>query len=144
MSVTRQQVVEEALSWIGTPFVHNQSVKGIGADCRGVVSGVVQELRLYAGVSFPPYTMNPDPRLMREELHKHLDEIGFKALRPADVVWFRVAREPQHLGVIVKMDPLTMVHAVNGQTRREVIETVLRPPWNQRVIGCFRYRGLED
>lgn len=29
----RQDIAEEALTWLGTPFAHQQRLKGVGADC---------------------------------------------------------------------------------------------------------------
>src|SRR5690606_41358238 len=37
---TRQLVVAEALTWIGTPYRHQASRKHVGCDCLGLVRGV--------------------------------------------------------------------------------------------------------
>ena len=34
------QIVTEALEWLGTPWFHGQSLKGIGTDCVGFIAGV--------------------------------------------------------------------------------------------------------
>jgi NlpC/P60 family putative phage cell wall peptidase len=33
-------ILEEARSWIGTPYQHQASLKGVGCDCIGLVRGV--------------------------------------------------------------------------------------------------------
>jgi len=33
-------VVAEALTWLGTPYRHQASLKGVGCDCLGLVRGV--------------------------------------------------------------------------------------------------------
>jgi hypothetical protein len=38
--VRRSDIIAEARSWIGTPYAHQASVKGIGCDCLGLVRGV--------------------------------------------------------------------------------------------------------
>ena len=40
-----ERVVELARSWIGTPYVHQASVRGVGCDCLGLLRGVWRELR---------------------------------------------------------------------------------------------------
>ena len=40
MSVTRADIVAEARAWIGTPYRHQASLKGVGCDCLGLVRGV--------------------------------------------------------------------------------------------------------
>ena len=38
--ITRAAIVAEARSWLGTPYHHQASRKGAGADCLGLVRGV--------------------------------------------------------------------------------------------------------
>jgi NlpC/P60 family putative phage cell wall peptidase len=40
MTITRTTIVAEARSWIGTPYRHQASLKGVGCDCLGLVRGV--------------------------------------------------------------------------------------------------------
>ena len=39
-----ETVVRAARGWIGTPYHHQASVKGVGTDCLGLVRGVWREL----------------------------------------------------------------------------------------------------
>lgn len=38
--VTRAAIVAEARSWLGTPYRHQASLKGVGCDCLGLVRGI--------------------------------------------------------------------------------------------------------
>ncbi len=38
--MTRDDIIAEARSWIGTPYRHQASLKGVGCDCLGLVRGV--------------------------------------------------------------------------------------------------------
>ena len=40
----RGRVLEEACSWIGTPYRYGASAKGVGCDCLGLVRGVWRAL----------------------------------------------------------------------------------------------------
>ena len=40
MSFTVDDVVKEARTWIGTPFVHQGRTKGLACDCLGLMIGV--------------------------------------------------------------------------------------------------------
>ena len=53
--VTRDQVVAEARSWIGTKFVHGAGVKGAGCDCAHLVSEVYVKLGLIPPFEYPIY-----------------------------------------------------------------------------------------
>ena len=38
--ISRSLIVAEARDWIGTPYRHQASLKGVGCDCLGLVRGV--------------------------------------------------------------------------------------------------------
>ncbi|MBN9249774.1 MAG: hypothetical protein J0I86_04210, partial [Mesorhizobium sp.] len=38
------EIVAEALSWLGTPYRHQASSKGVGCDCLGLIRGVWRSL----------------------------------------------------------------------------------------------------
>jgi len=40
MYITRSLIVAETRAWIGTPYRHQASLKGVGCDCLGLVRGV--------------------------------------------------------------------------------------------------------
>lgn len=141
----REEIVARAREWINTPFVDQGRVQGEGVDCAGIVEMVPKSLGAYADAVIKPYSRNPDPVRMRAELEKHLDVIGFKYLLPADIIWFRVERQPQHLGIITEVEPdLRMVHASNVASVMKVVETGVSSYWKKRVQGCYRYRGIEE
>ena len=51
-----ERVVAIAREWIGTPYVHQASVKGAGCDCLGLLRGVWRELRGEEPEAMPPYS----------------------------------------------------------------------------------------
>jgi NlpC/P60 family putative phage cell wall peptidase len=44
VSNLERAVVAEAMDWIGTPYRHQASRKGVGCDCLGLVRGVWRAL----------------------------------------------------------------------------------------------------
>ena len=140
---TRGLVVAMALSWLGTPFVHSQGVKGVGVDCVQLVKQVGVESGFQFSGDLPVYGMTPDYQVMQRELNKHLDPIPFRGLQIADLLWFK-SEGMLHLGIVIETNPLTVVHAYNGKNRKEVIRTRVYGDWRHNINGCFRYRGIED
>ncbi len=104
MDVTRQQIVAEARTWIGTPFQHGQSCKGKGADCIGLVIGVFRALGCLAPDYFPP------PYSQQWHVHQH-DELltrmamaaGFAEKHadpePGDIFLFKFGHVCSHVGI---------------------------------------------
>src|SRR5471030_1040572 len=89
------EIVRIARSWIGTPYLHQASVKGAGCDCLGLLRGVWRELRGEEPEDLPPYS--PDWAEARGEetlysaLKRHLTEIDHATIAPGDVALFRMA-----------------------------------------------------
>jgi cell wall-associated NlpC family hydrolase len=48
-------IVKEAMSWVGTPFVHGASVKGSGCDCLGLIKGVYENVFSCTADALPVY-----------------------------------------------------------------------------------------
>lgn len=95
-----------ARTWIGTPYHHQASVKGVGCDCLGLVRGVYAELYGRAAEDPPAYTRDLAEATGRETLleaaRRHLVEIAPTDARPGDVVIFRLrpGAMAKHCGII--------------------------------------------
>lgn len=100
--ITRADIIAEALSWRGTPHVHQASAKGVGADCKGLVAGVARELGMAEGQS--AYALmtgyhGVDPRLLKQGLAEVFEPAS--AMRPGDVLLLKMLGKPQHLAILV-------------------------------------------
>src|SRR5262245_38680983 len=141
---TRAQIVAEAWTWIDTPYAHQQSAKGSGADCVGFIKGVAQACGLYRGLVLPPYHEQPDPDEMRALLLQHLDPIAYRSRQPGDILHFRSELDgvARHLGLIITLEPHFILHA----WRRKLIDKVTRTRIDKfwRIDGCYALRGLDD
>lgn len=101
------QVVTEARSWLGTPFHWQASLKGVGADCRGLVVGVARELGLPEAQSLHATMLaNYDEvvpiALLRKGLAATLQRIPEP--EPGDVLLLKAGGKPQHLGIFTGDD----------------------------------------
>src|ERR1700749_195812 len=99
-------VVNVARAWIGTPYLHQASVKGAGCDCLGLLRGVWREINGDEPEAPAPYAPDWSEATDEETLHKalarHLTEIDRAVLAPGDVALFRMTpRGPaKHCGII--------------------------------------------
>src|ERR1700682_1205564 len=71
--VTRAQIVAEARSWLGTPFLHQNSMKAAGCDCIGLIRGVFREVglksapeKLKQASCYSGYSSTPDGVMFKE------------------------------------------------------------------------------
>ena len=132
--VERAATVAAARSWIGTPYRHQASLKGVGCDCLGLFVGVWREVTGETVGPLPAYT--PDwaeangRETLAEGLAKYLTPIDPNEAREGDVVLFRwrVHLPAKHCGILVAPD--RMVHA---QERAAVSEVALSDWWRRRM-----------
>jgi NlpC/P60 family putative phage cell wall peptidase len=135
------KVVEEALSWVGTPYRHQASSKGIGCDCLGLVRGVWRELYghdLEAPVPYAPdwAEAEGEERLLAGA-GRHFEATDAEAPSAATLLVFRWrAHLPaKHAGIAVS--PTHFVHAYEGGGR--VVKSALVPQWRRRIAGVFAF-----
>src|SRR5579885_1122973 len=90
--VRRSDIIAEARSWIGTPYAHQASVKGIGCDCLGLVRGVWRAVYGEEPEQPPPYSRDWAEAHGRETLAeaagRHMIAVATDKIRPADVLLF--------------------------------------------------------
>ncbi len=145
VSFGRAGVVAEARDWIGTPYRHQASLKGVGCDCLGLVRGVWRAVVGAEPERAPPYAPDWAEASGRETLAeaaaRHLIAIERDACGPGDVLLFRWrAGLPAKHAAIVTTDG-KMVHAHDGAA---VAEVVLAPWWRRRLAYAFRFPGILD
>jgi NlpC/P60 family putative phage cell wall peptidase len=145
MSFTRSSIVAEARSWIGTPYRHQASLKGVGCDCLGLVRGVWRAAIGEEPERAPPYARDwaeaSGDEAFARAARTHLIEIEPAQVLPGDVVLFRYApRYPAKHAAIVT-DPALMVHAHDGA---RVAEVSIAPWWRRRLAYAFRFPGVTD
>jgi NlpC/P60 family putative phage cell wall peptidase len=141
--LTRAMIACEARAWIGTPYRHQASLKGVGCDCLGLVRGVWREL-LGAEPELPPaYSADWAEASGEETLAlaatRHLAPVALDALQPGDVLLFRWrANLPaKHAAILVA--PERMVHAHDGHA---VSEVYFAPWWRRRLAFAFSFPGV--
>lgn len=139
---TRDAIVAEARDWIGTPFHHQGRLKAVGVDCIGLVVGVAKALGI-PHADRTDYGRTPNPAMMRAALAEQLETIAFKDVLPGDILWFRVASDPQHIGIVTTCDPMKMVHSYSRAQVMACVEQPVDGFWRKRVAGSFRFRGID-
>lgn len=142
------RVVAAARGWLGTPYRHQASCRGVGCDCLGLLRGVWREVMGVEPERPPAYTPDwaeatGEERMMRAAA-RHLVPVTGGA-RAGDVLLFRMRdRGPAKHAAILVSDRLpggTILHAYSGHA---VCETRLGEPWLRRLAGIFRFPDACD
>jgi NlpC/P60 family putative phage cell wall peptidase len=144
MTINRQTIVAEARDWIGTPYRHQASLKGVGCDCLGLVRGVWRELIGDEPERAPAYA--PDwaeaagGEPLAEAAARHLIVIDRNKFQEGDVLLFRWREHlpAKHAAIVTASDKI--VHAHDGAA---VAEVALAPWWRRRIAYAFRFPGVD-
>jgi len=137
LEAARQAVIEEARTWIGTPFHQNADLKGVGVDCGRIL------IKVYGACGF---RVPIDPPFLSQDWHLHRNEEIYLDIirefateipgppRLGDVVMFRVARVYGHSGIVLEW-PHLLIHA-HWLTGVQYVDAT-QPPLVARPVRFF-------
>jgi NlpC/P60 family putative phage cell wall peptidase len=137
----RARIVALARGWIGTPYVHQASARGAGADCLGLVRGVWREALGAEPEAAPAYSADWSEAGGEERLWqaaaRHL--VARDGLAEGAVLLFRMraGTVAKHLGIATALGARpAFVHAYSGH---RVTESTLSQPWARRIVAIFDF-----
>jgi NlpC/P60 family putative phage cell wall peptidase len=139
------RVIEEAQSWIGTPYRHQASMKGVGCDCLGLVRGVWRALYGGEPEALRPYSSDWAEAGASDALlnaaRRHLVEKPKMEMSAGDLILFRwkPSHAAKHLGILVSNH--AFIHAYEAHA---VMISALVPQWRSRIAGAFSFKPIKD
>ncbi|RJE81224.1 NlpC/P60 family protein [Paracoccus sp. JM45] len=135
-------VVDAARQWLGTPYVHQASVKGSGADCLGLIRGVWRDLHGDEPEAPPAYTADwaecNSAEVLQDAAMRHLVPVARDDdWQAGQVLLFRMRQGAiaKHLGILSQTGP--EARFLHAYTYHGVIESPLTPPWQSRIVARF-------
>jgi NlpC/P60 family putative phage cell wall peptidase len=142
----RAAALAAARGWVGTPYRHQASLRGEGADCLGLIRGVWRELVGPEPEVLPSYSPDWAEAGGAETLllaaRRWLIEIEPEAAQPGDVLLFRMRADVpiKHCGILGAAGPPEprLIHAYWG---RSVIESWMGDWWLRKQAAAFTWPG---
>lgn len=141
MNDTGERVLALAEGWIGTPYRHQASLKRVGCDCLGLISGIWRDLYGHEPELPPPYAPDwaergGEDRLMAAAKRHFPAVASLQEARPGDLLLFRWRADAaaKHLGILA--GPQHFIHAYE---QAAVVRSALVPGWRRRIAGVFRF-----
>jgi NlpC/P60 family putative phage cell wall peptidase len=135
-------VLAVAESWLGTPYVDQASLKGVGCDCLGLLRGIWRDLYdLEEPQAVPPYNRLWGERrgddLLLNSVRKYLVECNPMTYRTSGrVIVFRMFpnADCKHVGITGYND--MFIHAYEG---RGVVYQALSAFWIKRIAAVAAF-----
>lgn len=142
---TGERVLAIAETFLGTPYRHQGSARGVGCDCLGLVRGIWRELYGDDPEEPPPYRRDwaldaPGEPLLQAAVRHFGAPLSPRAMRPGDLLVFRWKPEgpATHAGILARPEPDgdSFYHAYE---QASVLRSPLVPSWRRRIAGVFRF-----
>lgn len=138
-----EEVVSAARQWLGTPYRHQCTAIGGGADCLGLIRGVWRTLYGVEPFITPAYSMDwSEPsreEVLMQAAERFLIRIPNNIYQKGDVLLFRMLDNSvaKHLGIVSALGLCPkFIHAYSGHG---VLENSLSTPWVRRIAAVFRF-----
>lgn len=139
MAVTREQIVNEAREWIGTPWIHGvsdcaQLIMRVGKGCNAFRPNAVEDKYMN---QFVGYGIDPIPKNMLKALNFLMVKVDEPKL--GDVCFFFHQGAAQHLGIISRRPGACMyvIHGFNKSNIMKVVESRIVNPGH--ILGVWQY-----
>jgi cell wall-associated NlpC family hydrolase len=136
MNEQRNQVVQEALTWLGTPWRHGACIKNVGVDCGQFIRACFESIT--GPIDIESYNQDWALHRSEEKFLKYFETYAHKAEYkiglPADVALFKYGRCLSHAAIIIKWPTIIHSHFYVGSVVTDDIDR------NTQLVA--RFAGL--
>lgn len=136
----QDRIVAEALEWVGTPYRHQGSRKGVACDCLGLVRGVWRGIHGHEleqpGPYAPDWAEVTEQERLLDGLRRHLVEKPVAAMAAGDLIAFRWRPHLPAKHAAILTEAACFVHAYQDHG---VTLTRLVPQWRRRIAAAFAF-----
>lgn len=134
----REQVVKEALAWVGTPYHHAGRLKGVGVDCAMFPYMVYRACGIIPETEIEAYPRDWHLHRSEEIYLKYINRFASSVIQPwpGDIALFRMGRTLSH-GAIVIEYPVVVHSLINVGV---VVDNVQTSCMAKRLAGFWRVR----
>ena len=144
MTCNRSALIEEARSWLGTPYQPFQNCKGAGCDCGGYCYGVWRNVGLLPADAMPPrlssqwYLNRTDEIIVRSLQSYGAIEIPIADAKPGDVLTFQYGRAQSHMAFLLPRGQIIHSYAYKAAVCIDPLESLMpRHPHAWLVPGLL-------
>jgi hypothetical protein len=139
-NIDMQQVIIEALSWLGTPYHHEARVKGAGVDCGQLPAAVFESCGLIPKVMIDPYPCDWHLHRSDERYLSIVERFFEKADNPLPgyLALFRYGRSISHGAIVIEWP--VVIHAYITAGAVVLDDAIANKDLAERFVGVWRLR----
>jgi cell wall-associated NlpC family hydrolase len=131
----RQAIIDEAKTWVSTPYHHEGHRKGIGVDCAHLLNEVYSAAGVIEKLNIEHYSQDWQ---FHRDVERYLSYIECRATeqmdvnyipQPADIMMFKFGRTFSHGAIVVRYPIIIHSYVRMGC----VLDDVSKNQWLQRM-----------
>ena len=143
--MTREEIVAEAKSWIGTPYIRGGRIKGVGCDCATFILEVFRAVghvsNIEIGFFSDDWWANTQDERYMFRVIRHAHELvkqktyASLTIDPGNIILLRAARSYvyNHGAIVVKWP--RVIHAITPEVTE--IDASNDPMWAHQEVCVF-------
>lgn len=136
--MNKQAIIDEARTWLGTKWIHNQALKGGGADCSQFVIAVFKNVGLlpktYKSIKYNrDWALHNSESKLLIEVKKYCKQVNIKDLQAGDILLYKSGKCASHIAIYLGNDKL-----IHSKIRAGVVEAYI---WEHKkdLVSAWRY-----
>ena len=133
-SLQKNKLIKEVESWIGTPWIHNQASKGVGADCVQFLVNSFKNIGVlpeeYKTRKYDKdWAMHNARSILREELVKIAEQV--QDIKEGDIVLFITGKTSGHIGIYCGNNKIIHSHIRHGvcEIKLDALQNIIDSIW---------------
>ncbi|MDU3215490.1 MAG: NlpC/P60 family protein [Negativicoccus succinicivorans] len=142
------RLADAALTWLGTPYVHNAKAKGYGADCGHLAIGAAEDAGIIKknSVNAPnlatDWHLHKNREIMRELVAAYCIEVTGKPLMRGDILLYQYGRVSSHVGIYIGNNEVIHSYVGRGVVVSPITDTLFfMRNGTSRLRHVFRLGG---
>lgn len=131
-------IVETARRLVGTPFVSQGRLPGVGLDCAGILASVAKynKLQFKDQLNYNVKQWTGDKLL--SEVEQNFDPIARLENASILLIWFRRPTLPQHFAIYTEAG--TIIHTTEATGK--VVEVQYDERWIKRTHSIWKFKEI--
>lgn len=139
----RAQVVQEARTWLKTPWAHGQRCQGAGVDCGQLLAAVFEAAGLIEPEEIAAYPkdfhLHSNEEMFLGYVERYFEHVQCPAL-PGDLALWRYGRVISHAGIVIAWPNVLHAYYVRGAVVLDDVTAVAELADPKRFQGIWRLR----
>jgi cell wall-associated NlpC family hydrolase len=142
------KIIDEALTWLNTPYHRGARIKGVGVDCGQLLIGVFEGVGYFAPGECDPGYYPHEIHLHRSEerylewILKYCDKVDTP--QPGDIAMFKFGKSSSHSAIVIEWPLVIHAYVRFGVIKSNANESLLcNDDGSSRLTGIYRPKPRE-